>query len=101
MFVHDVPLVDVWIWNERAYAASQLSCTWQIGWLVPRSTCSHCGSLKALDHRVPLLPSTAADAGVPAFSVDDAVAGLFSAAFVVPHGAADWSVPKTWNSQSE
>src|ERR1700751_6066293 len=42
----------------------------------PRSTCNHCGSLYALDHRVPVLPSTAALAGVPAFSVDEAVAGL-------------------------
>ena len=42
----------------------------------PRSTWSHCGSLAALDHRVPVLPSTAALAGVPAFSTDDAVAGL-------------------------
>jgi hypothetical protein len=29
-----------------------------------------------LDQRVPVLPSTAADAGVDAFSVDEAVAGL-------------------------
>src|SRR6266566_1008609 len=43
----------------------------------PRSTCSHCGSLAALDQRVPALPSTAAVAGVPAFSVDEAVAGMF------------------------
>ena len=44
--------------------------------LCPRSTCNHCGSENALDQRVPVLPSTAADAGVPAFSVDDAVAGF-------------------------
>src|SRR4051812_22990852 len=45
--------------------------------LAPRSTCSHCGSVNALDQRVAVrLPSTAADAGVPAFSVDEAVAGL-------------------------
>jgi hypothetical protein len=31
--------------------------------LAPRSTWSHCGSLKALDQRVVVLPSTAADAG--------------------------------------
>src|SRR6266702_5941381 len=43
---------------------------------VPRSTWIHCGSEKAEDHRVPGLPSTAAPAGVPAFSMDDAVTGL-------------------------
>lgn len=42
----------------------------------PRSTRSHCGSPKALDQRVAALPSTAAEAGVPAFSADDAVTGL-------------------------
>ena len=49
----------------------------------PRSTCSHCGSENALDQRVPVLPSTAFDAGYAALSVDDAVAGWFRAAFVV------------------
>ena len=44
--------------------------------LAPRSTWIHCGSVKALDQRVPVLPSTAAEAGKVAFSVDDAVAGL-------------------------
>src|ERR1035437_10109719 len=44
--------------------------------VAPRSTCSHCGSLNADDQRVPVLPSTAADAGVPAFSVEEAVAAL-------------------------
>src|ERR1700759_3585944 len=53
-------------------------------WEEPRSTSSHCGSEKALDQRVPVFPSTAAEAGVPAFSVEDAVAVLFSARFVVP-----------------
>src|SRR4051794_25226767 len=42
----------------------------------PRSTCSHCGSLQALAQRVPVSPSTAADAEVPAPSLLDAVAGL-------------------------
>ncbi len=32
-----------------------------------------------------VFPSVAADAGVPAFSVDDAVVGWFSAALAVPH----------------
>jgi hypothetical protein len=54
----------------------------------PRSTSSHCGSENADDHRVPVLPSTASAAGKPAFSVDDAVAVLFSATLVVPHVAA-------------
>src|SRR5918992_4917488 len=66
---------ETWILNARAYAASQRSTTWLMAAVAPRSTWIHCGSLKALDQRVPVLPSTAADAGVPAFSVDDAVAG--------------------------
>src|SRR5947209_7633724 len=53
-------------------------------WAEPRSTSSHCGSENADDHRVPVFPSVAAAAGVPAFSVDDAVVAMFSAAFVVP-----------------
>jgi hypothetical protein len=69
-------LADVWIWNDLAYAASQFSETELIVAVAPRSTCSHCGSLNALDHRVPVLPSTAALAGVPAFSLLDAVAVL-------------------------
>src|SRR5258707_586266 len=54
----------------------------------PRSTSSHCGSANADDQRVPVFPSTAFAAGVPAFSVEDAVAVLFSATLVVPHVAA-------------
>src|SRR6266704_2103228 len=42
----------------------------------PRSTCSHCGSLNALDHRVAALPSTAAAAGKAGCSTDEAVTGL-------------------------
>ena len=71
-----MPSGEVWIWNAVPYAASHCRTTWVIEALAPRSTCSHCGSEKALDQRVPVLPSTAAEAGVPAFSVDDAVAGL-------------------------
>ncbi len=41
----------------------------------PRSTWIHCGSEKAHDQRVPVLPSTALPAAVPAFSADEAVAG--------------------------
>src|SRR4051812_49220665 len=44
--------------------------------VAPRSTWIHCGSLNALDQRVPRLPSTAEDAGKAATSEDDAVAGL-------------------------
>src|SRR5438552_3646102 len=54
-------------------------------WVLPRSICSHCGSLNALDQRVPVLASTALPAGVPAFSCEDAVAGRPWARFVVPH----------------
>jgi hypothetical protein len=54
-------------------------------WLEPRSTWSHWGSENALDQRVPVLPSTAADAGNDAFSSEDAVAGRFSAASAVLH----------------
>src|SRR4051794_33135922 len=72
--VHVLPLAEVWIWKDFAYAASQLSETELIVAVAPRSTCSHCGSANALDQRVPVLPSTAALAGVPAFSVLDAVA---------------------------
>src|SRR5258708_11341999 len=89
---------DVWIWNALPYAVSQFSVTWQIVWLDPRSTCSHCGSLKALDQRVPVLPSKAAEAGVPAFSIDDAVAGWACAPFAVPQPPLPPAVPTTSNS---
>src|SRR2546429_6647682 len=55
----------------------------------PRSTCNHCGSLKALDQRVPVLPSKAAADGVPAFSADEAVAGLPWDSSVVAAPAGD------------
>src|SRR5580692_106766 len=57
-------------------------------WDEPRSTSSHCGSENAEDHLVPVLPSTALDAGKVAFSSDEAVAVLFSATLVVPQVAA-------------
>ena len=76
MFVHGPPAApETWIWNDRANAASQLSTTWQIVRVEPRSTWIHCGSLNALDQRVPALPSKALDAGKVAFSAEDAVAG--------------------------
>ena len=55
--------VDTWIWNAVAYAASQSMLTPQMLCDEPRSTSSHCGSENADDHRVPVLPSTAAAAG--------------------------------------
>ena len=61
--VQFVPSAEVWIWNAVAYAASQFRVTWAIEAVAPRSTCSHCGSENALDQRVPVLPSTASDAG--------------------------------------
>src|SRR5258706_15393510 len=67
-----------------AYAASELSMMWKRDCGEPRSTCSHCGSENALDHRVPALPSTALPGGVPAFSALEEVAFLPNATFVVP-----------------
>src|ERR1700743_3361813 len=84
MVVQLVLSVEVWIWNAVAYAVSQSRPTWQMLWEEPRSTSSHCGSENALDQRVPVLPSTAADAGELPFFVDEAVAVLFSATLVVP-----------------
>src|SRR6185295_4928709 len=101
MFVHVVPLADVWTWNDRAYAASQVSTTWQIVCEEPRSTWIHCGSLNALDQRVPVLPSKAALAGNVAFSVEEALAGRPCAALAVPQPPVPPIVPYTWNSHSE
>src|SRR5690348_10613071 len=84
MLVQLVASVDTWIWNALPYAASQLSTTWQMLYVAPRSTCIHCGSENALDHRVPVLPSTARFGPVPAFSLPELVAVLLSATFVVP-----------------
>src|SRR6266849_11063112 len=103
MVVQFVPSAEVWTWNAVAYAASQFSVTWQMACDEPRSTWSHCGSENALDQRVPVLPSTALAAGVPAFSVEDAVAVLFRARLAVPHvpPPPPLPVPYTPNSQSE
>jgi hypothetical protein len=60
-------------------------------WLDPRSTWSHCGSEKALVQRVLVLPSTAAEAGNLALSVEDAVAGRPAARLVLPQLAAEAS----------
>src|ERR1700690_515633 len=63
--------------------------TWQTVWVVPRSTCSHWGSAKALDQRVVWLPSVALEAGQDAPWTEDAVVGWCNARFVVPHEAAE------------
>src|SRR5215469_2020312 len=91
--------VEVWIWNALPKAVSHMRVTWQIAWLEPRSTSSHCGSENALDQRVPVFPSVALDAGNEEFSSDDAVVGWFRARLVLPQELL--VVPKTWNSQSE
>jgi hypothetical protein len=88
--------------NDFPYAVSQVSVTLQMVCVEPRSTWSHWGSLYALDQRVAVLPSNAAEAGVPVFSVDEAEAVLFSARLaevlqVLPPPVA----PYTWNSHSE
>src|SRR3954454_12937598 len=90
MVVQFVPSAEVWTENARAYAVSQFSVTWSMVAVAPRSTRSHWGSLNALDHRVPGLPSVAAAAGVPPFSAEDAVVGRpwDSSAPAAPAGAA-------------
>jgi hypothetical protein len=67
------PSVEPSIRYAVAYAASQLSTTQLTECAAPRSTDSHCGLANAEDQRVPVLPSTALVAGVPTFSVEDAV----------------------------
>ncbi len=89
--VQVVPSGEVWIWKALAYAVSQYSTTWVIEAVAPRSTCSHCGSLNALDQRVFRLPSTAFDAGYVALSTDDAVAG-WPCDSKVGAAAAVWAV---------
>src|SRR5437899_1791663 len=100
MFVQVVPLVDVWIWKDLPYAASQFSVTCEMVCDDPRSTCSHCGSATALDQRVPVLPSTAAEAGKLVFSVEDAVAGLPCDSSVPAAPAGDCEVTKSTKPES-
>src|SRR6266700_2469363 len=88
MLVQFAASSETWIWKALAYAVSQLRTTWQICCELPRSTWSHCGSLKADDHRVPVFPSTALEAGREEFSSDEAVAGLPWATSVAPQVAA-------------
>src|SRR5712691_4179546 len=75
MEVQFVLSLETWIWNAVAEAVSHCKTTWLTVAVDPRSTCSHCGSENTLDQRVPVLPSVAAEAGVPAFSAEDAVVG--------------------------
>ena len=103
--------MDVWTRNALPYAPSHRSVTLQTLCDEPRSTCHHCASANVLDQRVPRLPSTAALAGVPPFSVVDAVAVLPCATLAVPQvpavgvgvgvGVIPPTSPKTWNSHSE
>ena len=97
--VQVVPLLEVWIWYVRPYAASQFRVTLLRLYDWPRSTCSHCGSLNALDQRVPVLPSVALAAAVPAFSADDAVVGRPWDSSVAPGDPP--GVPATDISHSE
>src|SRR5688572_10294442 len=63
--------------------------------LCPRSTWIHCGSEKALAHRVVAEASTALEAGNVADSTLEAVAGLFSARLLaggVPAPRVNWSM---------
>src|SRR5689334_17563832 len=64
----------------------------------PRSTWIHCGSLKALDHRVPALPSVAFAGPRLAFSTEDAVVGWPWDSRPPPPPPG---VPLTLNSHSE
>src|SRR5262245_8971416 len=77
MVVQLEAFAETWIWKDLPYAASQLRTTWLTSAVSPRSIWIHCGSLNALDQRVPLSPSTAAEAGKAAPSLDDAVVGFF------------------------
>src|ERR1041384_5068615 len=101
MLVQFAASLDTWSWNAVAYAASQVSTVWQTVTGAPRSTYIHCGSLNALAQRVPVLPSNAALAGVPAPSDDAAVAGRPCAALAVPQPPPVSKDPNTWNSHSE
>jgi hypothetical protein len=99
MFVQAFPSGDVCTWKAVAYAASHRRMTCVMVAVAPRSTRIHCGSLKALDQRVPVLPSTALAAGVPAFSVEEARTGLpwessGSAARAVPDTATTKAASK-------
>src|SRR5882757_1745232 len=100
MLVQVVPLVEVWIWKDLPYAVSQFSVTCVMACEEPRSTCSHCGSATALDQRVPVLPSTAAEAGKLALSVEDAVAGLPCDSRVPAAPAGDCEVTKSTSPES-
>lgn len=98
------PSEEASIRKSLAYAASQLRSTSHRSRTAPRSTRTHWGSEAWLDQRVPGSPSKAAAAGVPAFSTEEAAAGLPCAALALSHeppGVVPPVVPKTWNSHRE
>src|SRR3954453_393688 len=74
--VNVVPSVENWTVKAVAYAASQFRLTRLTAMVEPRSTRLHWFAENWLDQRVPVLPSVAAEAGVPAHSSDEAVVGL-------------------------
>src|SRR5437764_15454723 len=76
MVVQVLLSLDVCSWKALPYAASHVRVTELIAAVAPRSTVSHCASDQPLDQRVPVSPSTAAEAPkVVAFSVEEANAG--------------------------
>jgi hypothetical protein len=77
-----------------------LSTTRLIVAVPPRSTCSHCGSLNWLDHRVVVRPSSAAAGALPP-SHEEADTCANSEIGVPDGGGPVPVVPKTWNSHSE
>src|SRR5436305_158244 len=80
-----------------SYAVAKAASHWiekpLIEALAPRSTCSHCGSLHADDHRVVASPSTAAEAEVDESCAEEAVACEPSAMFASAVSA--WAI--RWN----
>ena len=97
--VQVVALLEMSMWYAVANAASQWIVNPLRAAFAPRSSCSHWGSLQAYDQRVDWSPSTAAEAGVPAFSTDDAVASeptaMLVSAAVAPGCGPRTSKPAT------
>ena len=89
MLVQFALSVDTWIWNAVAYAVSQFRVT-------PQMLCAGAEvdlqPLRVGERARPAgagVPVHRGAAGMPAFSVEEAVAVLFSATLVVPQVAAD------------